>query len=205
MKPAIALFCNRAKYAREGRSGALITYCRNLWSPVKHCPGRVKQGVARPYEIEFQEDDHPPTSAPPGLYSHSRPVDAVMLACVVVVVVVVEGEFLGGTDFELGATFGVAVVATVLGMFVAGMLVMLARGAGDGLFYSCIRDCMSINGPYAAGGGPATPALNGAAHALPPPAQLPQAAAAPQITVPPPNSGVPVVAPPTPATVTAVS
>lgn len=131
--------------------------------------------------------------------------------CVLHLLYIDDGGFFGSTDVQLGATFGVAVVATLVAMFVAGVLVMFARAAGDGLFYSCVRDCMSMNRPYPAAGGrggPAPPAPDGAAQPLPPPAQAPQAAAAaaaPQAVAAPPSSGVAAVAPPAPATVTAAS
>lgn len=94
------------------------------------------------------------------------------------------GEFFGGQDIKLGPTFGVAVVGFILAMFVAGVLMAFARGAGDGLFYSCVRDCMQMNSPHASGGGPAPPAPSGGVvHSQPPPA-APAAPAQPQTTAP---------------------
>lgn len=54
--------------------------------------------------------------------------------------------FIGdGTDVKLGATFGVAVVGSVLAIIDAGLLLTFARSSGDGPFYKCVHDCMSMN------------------------------------------------------------
>ncbi|CAM9097836.1 unnamed protein product, partial [Hapterophycus canaliculatus] len=72
-----------------------------------------------------------------------------MLAFVLVIVIEKElddGE--GGfsySDANLGSTFGVAVVACVLGMVQAASILAFARSAGDGPAYKCCHECMSLN------------------------------------------------------------
>lgn len=51
---------------------------------------------------------------------------------------------MSGYDAKLGATFGVAVVATLFGMFQAGSVLTFARSAGDGPFFKCFHNCISM-------------------------------------------------------------
>lgn len=67
-------------------------------------------------------------------------------------------------DAKLGGTFGVAVVACVLGVLHAAAIFTFARSAGDGLFYKCWHECMAMNNETNAavnsGGGGGGAALN---------------------------------------------
>ncbi|CAN0411068.1 unnamed protein product, partial [Laminaria digitata] len=63
-----------------------------------------------------------------------------MLAFVIVVIIEKTETNFGATveDPELGATFGVAAAGVLLGMLQAGVVLVFARGSGDGPFYNCI-------------------------------------------------------------------
>ncbi|CAN0418314.1 unnamed protein product, partial [Pylaiella littoralis] len=88
-----------------------------------------------------------------------------MLAFVLMIVIEKEldnvGDSFNGYDAKLGSTFGVAVVATLLGMFQAGSVLAFVRSSGDGPFFKCFHDCMAMNtdpnaavrGGYGGGGG----------------------------------------------------
>ncbi|CAM9116301.1 unnamed protein product [Ectocarpus fasciculatus] len=75
-----------------------------------------------------------------------------MLAFVLIIVIEKEldGETNSGFGFseaeaDLGATFGVAVVAVVLGVVQAVSVLTFARSSGDGPFFKCFNDCMAMN------------------------------------------------------------
>ncbi|CAM9615930.1 unnamed protein product [Ectocarpus sp. 8 AP-2014] len=79
-----------------------------------------------------------------------------MLAFVLIIVIEKEldGESSAGFDSgeaDLGATFGVAVVAVVLGVVQAVSVLTFARSSGDGPFFKCFNECMTMNNaPHAA-------------------------------------------------------
>ncbi|CAM9120709.1 unnamed protein product [Ectocarpus sp. 12 AP-2014] len=73
-----------------------------------------------------------------------------MLAFVLIIVIEKEldGEFNTGFGFgeaDLGATFGLAVVAVVLGVVQAVSVLTFARSSGDGPFFKCFNECMAMN------------------------------------------------------------
>lgn len=49
------------------------------------------------------------------------------------------------SDYELGGTFAVAVIATLLGIVDAVLILAFARSSGDGPFFKCVHDCMTMN------------------------------------------------------------
>lgn len=51
----------------------------------------------------------------------------------------------GFGEADLGATFGLAVVAVVLGVVQAVSVLTFARSSGDGPFFKCFNECMAMN------------------------------------------------------------
>lgn len=45
-----------------------------------------------------------------------------------------------GADYDIGGTFGVAVVGFILAIFDAAVLLTFVSSAGDGLFYECLHN-----------------------------------------------------------------
>ena len=49
-----------------------------------------------------------------------------------------------GADYDIGGTFGVAVVGFILAMFDAAVLLTFVSSAGDGLFYECLQSLTTL-------------------------------------------------------------
>ncbi|CAM9424719.1 unnamed protein product [Scytosiphon promiscuus] len=68
-----------------------------------------------------------------------------MLAFILVIAIEKELDIGSWYDAKLGPTFGVAVVACLMGMVQAAAVLTFARSAGNGPAYKCCYDCMSAN------------------------------------------------------------